>query len=59
MENSSFTHIFTSNVHRDTILVSKSRFFGAKESIYDVIQGLTRPELSDLQDNLSLIGNLY
>ena len=54
-ENSIFTHILTSNVHRDTILVSKSRFWGVKESIYDVIQGLTITKMSDLQDNFSLI----
>ena len=30
MKNSIFTYIFTYNVHRGTILVSKSRFLGSR-----------------------------
>ena len=47
MDNSIFTHIFTSNVLRDTILVSKPRFSGVKESIYYVVKGLNTTEISD------------
>ena len=50
-----FLHIPSLLMHIETQSLCLSVGFGVKESICDVIQGLARPEMSDLQDNLSLI----